>query len=266
MKQAQCLKSRREGILLKLGSRLGVCTLLAGCWITAGFLLTVIGAWACALFVPWPDLRPGVDRRVCEGGAIVMVGGSRLGLEIALVETVRSDDDLSRAYPEWVLPFPPGVTLGPDLWPGAGARSRGIWIGSGFPFVAFARYEISRAFADGQLEFKVEPQAMYLRGLPLGRRPAYKQEWSSYTAGLVENRLPVFPITSGILLNTMILGVTLWSVWQGVRRSRSVCRRLRRQCLECGYPRVADSRCSECGDERRQPAKSNRISGALRKH
>ena len=56
---------------------------------------------------------------------------------------------------------------------------------------------------------------------------------------------------SGIILNPILFGVTLWLVlilpfvvFFGLRKRR---RSTRNECIKCGYPRGSSERCSECG-------------------
>ena len=66
-------------------------------------------------------------------------------------------------------------------------------------------------------------------------------------------------VWSGVVLNPLLFGGTLWMVlvlpfvvFINVRRRRRIARNC---CPKCAYPRGSSQRCSECGDEVRPPPK-----------
>lgn len=60
--------------------------------------------------------------------------------------------------------------------------------------------------------------------------------------------IPVLPIWTGLLGNTMLSGGTLLVAWWIFRGRRLAKRRARGECLACGYPLDGDmERCPECG-------------------
>jgi len=70
---------------------------------------------------------------------------------------------------------------------------------------------------------------------------------------MVSRLLPLRPVWSGLVVNTLIYALVAWCAWMLARAGRRCRRRRRGRCPGCGYPIGASCRCSECG-QRVRPA------------
>lgn len=61
--------------------------------------------------------------------------------------------------------------------------------------------------------------------------------------------LPLIPIWSGFLMNTLFYGAIAWMMFAAPRAARRRMRVKRSQCPACGYPVGTSPVCTECGEE-----------------
>jgi len=76
------------------------------------------------------------------------------------------------------------------------------------------------------------PESLWQLGIPISRGLYY---------------LPVAPIWSGFIINTLFYAVLLWLLWFAPFAARRMIRHRRGQCEKCAYPVGTSSICTECG-------------------
>lgn len=145
---------------------------------------------------------------------------------------------VERPYPgaiqAWSMAAAPPA---PDLLNGAGDRDY-VWFGetaAGWPFKAlrgWVKYD-GRADRSQHPNYAVEEHG-----------------WWAFTLRGRDFRLPVQPVWSGLLGNTLLAGLAWWVVLLAPGVARRGLRRVRGRCVGCGYSREGlgeGQACPECG-------------------
>jgi hypothetical protein len=120
-----------------------------------------------------------------------------------------------------------------------------IAIASGWPMRSFvARFDVTIE----QIDFNRPP--VYLVGqvhggmvLHNGKAPSSgtKRLWDSMTV------LPLYPVWSGLVINTLCLASVLWLLFGAPFALRRALRMKNGQCPRCAYPVAESEVCTECG-------------------
>lgn len=224
-------------------------------FVLLGAVVNVAVAWGCALFIDRQKTSGYVDivytYEYIFGGESEFEIETRPGIQVVLVELRRLNDPTIRNNPRWSkLATPRWMRSNvPSAWYVEGwiDKDERVMIGSGWPArTLYCDYVcIGRGYAQ------------YLRsGIPLpGSR------FPTYSLGSAASALPLHPIWSGFILNTILYAAILWvpfalfALRRGLRR---VLRRRRGACLICGYDLRGTSGggggggCPECGWRREE--------------
>jgi hypothetical protein len=110
---------------------------------------------------------------------------------------------------------------------------------TGWPFLT--------AWCEWSYDYSGTPQQPVLhRGIPMSS-PAPGSLWPNASQ---LRALPLRPIWTGLVLNTVFYALAVWCLWQALSMSRRYRRRARGQCVRCGYSLAGlalPTVCPECG-------------------
>ncbi len=204
---------------------------LAAC-LAAGCVMTVVLAWASAIWAPLPTMPPIRVMGVVEKDGSLRpcpqtLAGSRLGFHLEY-----------DAHVAWEGPPGPGRSIGSEF-----DAQR---FAAGWPLLAL---ECAVVYGPKQPDGHVRAvekigstgqNGMWLvDGIAAKRLPGLHPQ--------VFRFIPLRPRFLGLLADAAIVGGLLWFAAFGWRDVRAASRARRGACVACGYPVTGLARCPECG-------------------
>jgi hypothetical protein len=85
----------------------------------------------------------------------------------------------------------------------------------------------------------------------VGIKLHYRRGDTAFATAINERFLPLRPIPLGLLANTLLYALAVFSVHRLFIKARGAARRRRGRCASCGFPQGTSDVCSECGSKLR---------------
>lgn len=198
-----------------------------------------------------PRLRDAVLRT-----ALILCLGIALNIAIAWACAWRSE--LSDSGPGGLLPsnWPEEA---PESWPD---RPEYVFIDSGFGIQSqtlnAGERQISYRMYLYQTGWPLPSMRWSVQGSGFWNRPLNAAEMASTGLDMGDTffpndqsaekrRLPLIPIWLGFIVNSLLYSALFWFIFAGPFSIHRLRRRLRHQCMRCGYPIGTSDVCTECG-------------------
>ncbi len=211
-----------------LRSRFAVC-------VVGGIILCVSQGWCWSILMnPFEVDRVGVAEITASGRWWRVVTWTRIGLRRwNSYRSVSGFDRREGAFPGEALPYWSPFAVGEeDYSPSEGDGHRWLSEATGWPLLAF--------YWEG--DDPREPEATIRWGFVTTLPP-----WMDGGNVGQPRIVPLHPIWSGLLVNSLVYGTILLLCIQLPVSTRRLRRRKRGLCLRCGYPLGQSLRCPECG-------------------